>query len=54
VAVTLGLRDGQYTEILDGLQAGDQLLISEITAAGSEDEGGFFPEPPPGGRPFGQ
>ncbi len=54
VPVTIGLRDGQYTQVLDGLQAGDQLLISEITATSSEDEGGFLPEPPPGGRPFGQ
>ena len=28
VSVTIGLRDGQYTQILDGLQAGDSLLIT--------------------------
>lgn len=56
VTVTLGLRDGRYTQIVDGLQAGDRLLISEITTT-EEDSGGFFPEPPRngnGGRPFGQ
>ena len=29
VPVTIGLRDSQYTQILDGLQAGDSLLITD-------------------------
>ncbi|MCI0579579.1 MAG: efflux RND transporter periplasmic adaptor subunit [Chloroflexi bacterium] len=31
VTVTVGVRDGQYTQILDGLSEGDQLLIRNTT-----------------------
>ena len=54
VTVTIGLRDGRYTQILNGLQAGDRLLVSEITAPTSNEEDGIFSGPPQGGRPFGQ
>lgn len=32
IPVTIGLRDGRYTEITNGIQAGDQLLIPDPTA----------------------
>lgn len=42
VTVTIGLRDDQYTQITEGLQAGDRVLIGEL-AAPTLDFGG-----PPG------
>jgi HlyD family secretion protein len=58
VEVTIGLKDGDYTEITSGLQEGDRLSINVITA--SEDDpaqGGLFlggggARPPGGGSPF--
>ena len=52
VEITIGLRDNQYTEVREGLSAGDVLLI------GGEVEspfgpGGDFEGPGGGGGPFG-
>ena len=45
-AVSIGLHDNQYTQIVDGLSAGDRLLVGEITSAFpfGPGQGG----PPPG------
>ncbi|MCP4165914.1 MAG: efflux RND transporter periplasmic adaptor subunit [Chloroflexi bacterium] len=53
VEVTIGLKDGNYTEITSGIQEGTRLSTITITASGDEASSGFFPEPPEGGRPFG-
>ena len=51
VEIVIGLRDSQYTEVREGLSAGDVLLI------GGEAESPFGPggdfEGPGGGGPFG-
>jgi HlyD family secretion protein len=53
--VTLGLRDGSTIEVLDGLEAGDRLLVplSEETMAEESGGGGLFGgmRPPSGGHP---
>jgi HlyD family secretion protein len=46
-AVTIGLKDGDNTEITSGLKAGDRVLIGEITAAAPE-RSGFMMPPNPG------
>ena len=54
--VTIGLKDGDNTEIKSGLQAGDRVLIGEITAAEPRAQPGFMPPRPGGqggGNPFG-
>ena len=55
--VTLGLRDGSTIEVLDGLEAGDQLLVplSDETMAEESGGGGLFGpmRPRSGGRPPG-
>ncbi len=53
VEVTIGLKDGNYTEITSGIQEGTRLSTITITASADEPSSGFFPEPPEGGRPFG-
>ncbi len=55
--VTIGLKDGNNTEITSGLHIGDEVLIGEITtAAPASSRPGFFP-PMPGdsgqNNPFG-
>jgi HlyD family secretion protein len=47
VAVTIGLRDGQYTQITSGLQEGDQIAIGNLLpvqtfGSGPNGEGGPF------------
>jgi hypothetical protein len=32
VEVTIGLKDGKYTQILSGLSDGDEVIIGEIVA----------------------
>lgn len=48
VAVTIGLRDGRYTQITSGLQEGDELLVGNTTPVFRFGEG-----PPDGGGPGG-
>jgi multidrug efflux pump subunit AcrA (membrane-fusion protein) len=48
VAVTIGLRDGQHTQITDGLNEGDELLIGNSLPTTS-----FTPGPGGDGGPFG-
>jgi HlyD family secretion protein len=52
VEVTIGLRDGEYTQITDGLQEGDVLLVGNVAPVFQFGSG-----PPPGaeggGGPFG-
>lgn len=50
IPVTIGLRDGRYTEITSGIQAGDQLLIPDPTATNPFAPGGGNGS---GGGPFG-
>ncbi|HRQ38818.1 MAG TPA: efflux RND transporter periplasmic adaptor subunit [Chloroflexota bacterium] len=50
VPVTIGLRDGRYTEIMSGIQGGDQLLIPDPTAVNPFGPGGGNGS---GGGPFG-
>jgi len=52
VEVSVGLRDGSYTEIASGLRAGDELVIgyADPTSAAGPGQGGFFGG---GGGPFG-
>ena len=49
VEVVIGLKDGQYTQVLSGLSAGDEVIIGEIVApvlgfgpGGNNDDGGPF------------
>ena len=48
VEVVIGLKDGQYTQVLSGLSAGDEVVIGEIVAPilsfgpGGNDDGGPF------------
>ncbi len=52
--VTIGLKDGDNTEIKSGLQAGDRVLIGEIVAATPQAQPGFMPpRGQSGGNPFG-
>jgi HlyD family secretion protein len=46
--VTIGLKDGEHTEITGGLRVGDRVLIGAITTAAPERTNGFMP-PAPGG-----
>lgn len=51
VEVSIGLRDGQYTQITGGLEEGDQVLVGDnlpVQRFGPDGDG-----PPPGGGPFG-
>lgn len=52
VEVTIGLRDGQFTQITDGLQEGDVLLVGNVAPVFEFGSG-----PPPGAErgngPFG-
>jgi HlyD family secretion protein len=49
VEVRIGLRDGDYTQILEGLAEGDQLLLPEVPGQGSSEErSGLLPAPQPG------
>jgi RND family efflux transporter MFP subunit len=55
-AVTIGLKDGDYTEITGGLNAGDQVLIGDIITAAAPERPGFLPPTGGGvngGGPFG-
>ena len=58
VEVTIGLKDGDYTEITSGLQEGDRLSINVITTTEDDTpQGGLFGGAPPGGgggSPFGR
>ena len=46
-AVTIGLKDGDNTEITSGLKEGEQVLIGAITVA-EPTRGGFLMPPAPG------
>lgn len=46
-AITIGLKDGDHTEITSGLKAGDRVLIGEITTA-APARSGFMMPPAPG------
>jgi len=46
VEVTIGLRDGRYTQITSGLEEGDELLVGSVTPRFQFGNGGG---PPPGG-----
>lgn len=46
IEIVVGLRDGQYTEVRDGLEAGDQLLVGVLPQQ-------TFDGPGQGGGPFG-
>lgn len=50
VPVTIGLRDGRYTEVTSGIQEGDELLIPDPTATNPFAPGGGNGS---GGGPFG-
>ncbi len=50
VEVTVGLRDGSYTEITSGLQEGDQVSIAENEGPGFD----FTQGPPPEAHRFNQ
>ncbi len=52
VPVTIGLRDGRYTEVTSGIQEGDELLIPDPTATNPFTPGGGN-GPDGGGGPFG-
>lgn len=49
--VTIGLKDGDYTQIMSGLNAGDRVRIGQITAE-SSDSGFMMGGGAPGGNPF--
>jgi HlyD family secretion protein len=54
--VTIGLKDGDNTEITGGLHIGDEVLIGEISTAAPQSGPSFLPQPPGGangGNPFG-
>lgn len=40
VEVQIGLRDGQYTQILAGLNEGDQLVLPQVPTQGTSSQGG--------------
>lgn len=53
--VTIGLKDSANTEITGGLQAGDQMLIGEISTGTSGSGLSLLPQRPSGGgSPFGR
>jgi RND family efflux transporter MFP subunit len=56
VEVTIGLKDGDYTEITSGLQEGDRLSTITISAGVDEAPSGFMPSRPDrdGSGPFGR
>jgi RND family efflux transporter MFP subunit len=57
VAVTIGLKDGDNTEITSGLQEGDRVLIGAITSAAEQRRNPLMPPRPGGGTgggPFGR
>jgi len=56
VEVTIGLKDGDFTEITGGIQEGDRLSTITISASVEEDAGGLFPSRPErsDGSPFGR
>jgi multidrug efflux pump subunit AcrA (membrane-fusion protein) len=47
VEVTVGLKDGDYTQILDGLANGDRVLLGQLSAPTQQDfrpgQGGMLP-----------
>ncbi|MCK4564044.1 MAG: efflux RND transporter periplasmic adaptor subunit [Verrucomicrobia bacterium] len=49
--VKIGISDGSYTEILEGLEEGDEVLIRKITPSAKDPSGGspFMPSRPSGG-----
>lgn len=51
VEVSIGLRDGQYTQITGGLEEGDEVLVGDNLPVQRFGPGGDGP--PPGGGPFG-
>jgi HlyD family secretion protein len=58
VPVQVGLSDGTYTQVLKGLNAGDQVLVQLDTGSDEtfgfgmmEGRGGMMMEMPPGGNP---
>lgn len=53
VEVTIGLRDGRYTQITSGLQAGDELIIGSVTPRFQFGNGDGPPDNGQGGGPFG-
>ncbi len=42
VEVTIGLKDGNWTEITSGLRAGDEVVIGELTVPQVSGSTGFF------------
>jgi multidrug efflux pump subunit AcrA (membrane-fusion protein) len=53
VEVAIGLKDGQYTQVLSGLSAGDEVIIGEIVAPVFSFGPGGGPNNDDGG-PFGR
>jgi multidrug efflux pump subunit AcrA (membrane-fusion protein) len=49
--IAIGLRDESHTQVLAGIEAGDQVILPQVPVQ-VEDEGGSF-IPTPGNRPFG-
>lgn len=49
IEVTIGLRDGEFTEIIDGLNAGDELMLGDFESPTFELDSG----PGSGNGPFG-
>jgi HlyD family secretion protein len=49
--VRTGITDGAYTEVLAGLQPGNQVVVAVLTGAASKTSGGFGGPPPGGGPP---
>lgn len=58
VEVTIGLKDGNWTEITSGLRAGDEVVIGELTVPQQSGSVGLFggqaPDGAGSGMPFGQ